>query len=101
MIHRKVQSSYFSRLNLLLVGRQQGTSYHNKLMQSMVQQKRVLSTLQLLTSLFAYMRTLPDYPGVNPIQQQYGPTEEGGGGAPGNSYQTRTLKSTPVFRLGL
>ena len=79
MIHRKVQSSYFSRLNLLLVGRQQGTSYHNKLMQSMVQQKRVLSTLQLLTSLFAYMRTLPDYPGVNPIQQQYGPTEEGRG----------------------
>ena len=79
MIHRKVQSSYFSRLNLLLVGRQQGTSYHNKLMQSMVQQKRVLSTLQKLTSLLAYMRTLPDYPGVTPIQQQYGPTEEGGG----------------------
>ena len=68
----------------------------------MVQQKRVLSALQKLTSLFAYMQTLPDYPGVTPTQQQYGPTEEGGGGgAPRNSYQTRTLKSTPVFRLGL
>ena len=66
----------------------------------MVQQKRVLSALQKLTSLFAYMQTLPDYPGVTPTQQQYGPTEEGGGGAPRN-YQTRTLKSTPVFRLGL
>ena len=66
----------------------------------MVQQKRVLSALQKLTSLFAYMQTLPDYPGVTPTQQQYGPTEEGGG-APRNSYQTRTLKSTPVFRLGL
>lgn len=66
----------------------------------MVQQKMVLSALQVLTSLFAYMQTLPDYPGVAPIQQQYGPTE-GGGGAPGNSYQTRTLKSTPIFRLSL
>ena len=46
----------------------------------MVQQKRVLSALQKLTSLFAYMQTLPDYPGVTPTQQQYGPTEEGGGG---------------------
>ena len=47
-------------------------------MQSMVQQKRVLSALQKLTSLFEYMQTLPDYPGVTPIHQQYGPTEEGG-----------------------
>ena len=45
----------------------------------MVQQKRVLSALQKLTSLFAYMQTLPDYPGVTPTQQQYGPMEEGGG----------------------
>ena len=45
----------------------------------MVQQKRVLSALQKLTSLFAYMQTLPDYPGVTPTQQQYGPTEEEGG----------------------
>ena len=45
----------------------------------MVQQKRVLSALQKLTSLFAYMQTLPDYPGVTPTQQQYGPTEEAGG----------------------
>ena len=67
----------------------------------MVQQKMVLSALQVWTSLFAYMQTLPDYPGVAPIQQQYGPTEGGGGGAPGNSYQTRTLKSTPIFRLSL
>ena len=58
----------------------------------MVQQKMVLSALQVLTSLFAHMRTLPDYPGVAPIQQQYGPAEGGG---------TRNLKSTPVFRLGL
>ena len=49
-------------------------------MQSMVQQKRVLSALQKLTTLLAYKRTLPDYPGVTPIQQQYGPTEEGVGG---------------------
>ena len=46
----------------------------------MVQQKMVLSALQVLTSLFAHMRTLPDYPGVAPIQQQYGPAEGGGGG---------------------
>ena len=45
----------------------------------MVQQKMVLSALQVWTSLFAYMQTLPDYPGVAPIQQQYGPTEGGGG----------------------
>lgn len=45
----------------------------------MVQQKIVLSALQVLTSLFAYMRTLPDYPGVAPIQQQYRPMERGGG----------------------
>ena len=44
----------------------------------MVQQKMVLSALQVLTSLFAHMRTLPDYPGVAPIQQQYGPAEGGG-----------------------
>ena len=59
----------------------------------MVQQKMVLSALQVLASLFAYMQTIPDYPGVTPIQQQYGQS--------GNSYQSRTLKSTPVFRLGL
>ena len=45
----------------------------------MVQQKRVLSALQKLTSVFAYIRTLPDYPEVAPIQQQHGSTEGGRG----------------------
>ena len=77
-------------------------------MQSMVQQKMVLSALQVLTSLFAYMQymqTLPDYPGVAPIQQQYGLMKGGGGvgekGAPGNSYQTKTLISDLAFRQQL
>jgi len=54
-------------------------------MQSMVQQKMVSSALQVLTSLFAYMQTLPDYPEVAPIQQQYGPAEGWGGGGIGCS----------------